>query len=167
MLTTYPTYCDGSRNHGCEGCFCRKLSTTKEHGICDICGKKIYHLLDAMWRLRKKMLFPKVRSVPLYFSTSDLIYMEYTVDMAVHENVKKFNVGMLKRTELFEVYLQATEVVTAEIIRAAYIIRERNFIGFSSYKESVLHPESAWWFNDPDYCLKMSNILRQFNPKPN
>lgn len=102
--------CNGSRNHGCQGCFCRTLSTSKEPGKCDRCGRFIYKLLDRMWNIRTSSdFFAQCKNDGSF----DQRCVEYTIEQTVHENMRHLKLGVLRRSKLIALYTQATHRVVS------------------------------------------------------
>jgi hypothetical protein len=112
----YETYCTGSRNHGCHGCFCRRPDINP-HSLdrCYKCGKCFYELLDALWEVRREVYRQYAFKE---HSWEELFSMEYTIEQRLLEDdavaeVKSPNIGRFK---IIQVYTTAAKRITDAVI---------------------------------------------------
>lgn len=139
--------CSGSRNHGCQGCFCRKLSTTKSMGKCDQCGKFVYDLMDQLWNIRQFSGIFK----DIYFRP----YMiQLVIASAVHLSMRNINFGVLSRSKLMELYTEATILSTNSIVPLLATRAMQN--RFDKGDKNLL--DLTWWY-DSTFPLDIGDLL--------
>ena len=110
-------FCDGSRLHGCTGCFCRKMNYGSDYKLpCRTCGKLFYELFDAMWEIRKKVYsYEFVKS----HAWSGFFQMEYDVEEIM---APYFHYPLQPKSKQRSVVLSFYKQLTAE---AADFVMER------------------------------------------
>jgi len=75
-------FCDGSRAHGCKGCFCRKLNYHDYRNPCDTCGRMFLELFDTLWTVRQGVYtYEIIKGYPFIAP----IMLEYEVEEIISE----------------------------------------------------------------------------------
>jgi hypothetical protein len=101
------TYCDGSRVHGCQGCFCREMNYDDYRLPCKNCGKMFLELFDILWTIRQKVYsyeFAKSHAWEGFFQ------MEYEVEEIVSLYfMSSFGPESKKRSIVLGFYKQLAE----------------------------------------------------------
>lgn len=143
--------CSGSRNHGCQGCFCRKLSTNFQRpnivGACNYCGKFMFDLLDWTWQIRQGAEIFSNRC----FSSSSI---DCSIDAQVHANVELLKLGVMKRSKLIAIYLEVTHIMT-ELTTAALARRAME----NQWKAVGRDPFDDFWCRDETFPLHGLRII--------
>lgn len=112
-----PSYCDGSRNHGCGGCFCRYPEFDDHSQPCLKCGKLFFALFDALWEVRRKVYKE-------YFLRSttwaELFIMEYRVEEELWDQIYKRDVILpdkkIGRRGILDFFINLTSEITDAVI---------------------------------------------------
>lgn len=135
--------CSGSRNQGCGGCFCRRMSSTENLGRCDRCGKFIYELLDLTYGLRTHVTLPNKNESSL---------LDYAIEVAVHETMSRLNLGVTNRSQLLERYGEATKI-TSHLL---FFALSEQLMGGGTLKLDPYNPQ--WWW-DEDFPLDLLSLF--------
>ena len=115
---------------------------TEELGKCDCCGKYVYDLLDRMWTIRRY-------SYLLNPTVYDPANVEYIIDVLVHENMRRLQLGPLIRSKLFTLYSKACHIVTHQII-PALVMR--------GLRKPQMNLRDCWWW-EKDFPIPMAEDL--------
>jgi hypothetical protein len=115
-------YCDGSRNHGCDGCFCRHPNYhPSNNGQCEQCGKYLFELLDLLWESRQQVYREKKFT---YVDWDDLFNMEIAIEERLRlKMVRLYNYSAINlsrtmgRSDLLRIFKIHAEAAATDIIR--------------------------------------------------
>jgi hypothetical protein len=129
------SYCDGSRNHGCDGCFCRHPDYhPAQNGRCKRCGKFLFDLLDLLWEIRQQVYTTKKFK---YLDWNDLFNMEIAIEERLintmcwlynksRDSLWKWaqDLGItvsptMARSEMLQIFKLKAEEITADVIEEA------------------------------------------------
>jgi hypothetical protein len=116
-------YCDGSRNHGCKGCFCRHPNFhPANNGKCKRCGKYLLDLFDLLWRIRKRV-YTSMKFE--YLDWRQIFEMEIDIEerlnvrMCILYNDARINLSKrMGRSEVLRIFTINAEEVTDAVIKA-------------------------------------------------
>ena len=75
--------------------------------------------------------------------------VQYFIEDAVHRNMGCFDLGVMERSQLFELYTKATYIVT-ELILGALMQR--------FMRKANVRPLDLWW-REPDFPLPLGDLL--------
>ena len=102
-------YCDGSRDHGCNGCFCQQPDCSLPSTYtCLKCGKMMYDLLDALWKIRQEVYN---RNMFKEKTGQQLFLIEYEIEDEFVEQCFTLCLTELERSDIIKKYTNiATEI---------------------------------------------------------
>lgn len=124
-------YCDGSRNHGCNGCFCRYVNLKSHHEPCLKCGKMLYDLCDRLWNIRRKAIASLTSDFDYNFR--EIFFTFYKIDEALKVNLN--SLGNIKRSDLIRLYESVVRRITKKYLEALYVCkRNPNRYKFSQWE---------------------------------
>ena len=103
----------------------------------------MYELLD---RLRG-IVFHYCKQLNAKYCDPRLV--QYFIEDTVHRNMDSFDLGVMERSQLFELYTKATYIVT-ELILGALMQR--------FMRKANVHPQDRWW-REPDFPLPLGDLL--------
>lgn len=111
---TKQTYCDGSRNHGCQGCFCRHPELMTYRGTCGKCGKMMYELLDLLWDIRrqiyKEYVFRELGWI-------ELVRMEWEAEERLYNEIFAMKLPLtMPRSDLLRIHGDTAKKIVAKVI---------------------------------------------------
>lgn len=135
---------------GCQGCSCLHLSIhEKNMSQCGQCGKPVYELLDRLWHLRKNIcrLF--------HFAFYRPRFVEYSIEAATHANMNTLKLGILPRAQLFDMYEEATRIVTDLVLVAL----AKRAVELKGEKPNPL--DVAWWYEGELPLTRMTLLERR------
>ena len=109
------TYCDASRNHGCEGCLCRFPLFVSHSVPCNKCGKLNYELLDILWDIRNEMYIFAQKYKCCSFST--MFLENCKMDRVLFELLKDFDWSGKSRAQIIRFH----EIYANDVTRLFYL----------------------------------------------
>ena len=117
------TYCDGSRNHGCGGCFCRRPEFYSYRQPCGRCGRMFFDLLDTLWDIRREVY--KTYAFK-HMSWRDLFLIEIAIEEKLPAAIsKKTPANPTSRSQVWALHAAVAKAVTAHVINVKIAQQQR------------------------------------------
>lgn len=126
-------FCDGSRLHGCRGCFCRRPIISSYRTECQKCGALLFDLLDQLWEIRREIyLTPFLKELTWY----QLFEIEWKIEEQVYDEIRarRLPEDMLRSKLVGEITRTAADV-TKRIIRQEKDKRFPDCVNYRACKE--------------------------------
>lgn len=112
-------YCTGSRNHGCQGCFCRRPYFRSYRQSCGNCGKLFLDILDALWYVRQEVYRKHALNELKNYDWVDLFLVEYAIEEKLNRKIQEMDIlPTLNRSALLKLHVDAAEQAKEEVLLA-------------------------------------------------
>jgi hypothetical protein len=125
-------YCDGSRNHGCGGCFCRNPQYAPYRCVCTQCGKYMYELLDAIWEIRQ--------DVYRQYAFKEMSYEQlFFLEFQIEEELATLCSGAdwMSRSEILKKYTGFARKITDRVIKREMDKIDASYFAAVTYKDDT------------------------------
>ncbi len=135
-------FCDGSRLHGCKGCFCRRPIILTYRDPCQNCGAYLYDLLDQLWDIRQELY--KAHSLK-DVHWRDLFIMEHDVEDQMFDATQDLNLPSNMPRSLL---LEAHTTLATSIVKKCIEVAERCLVPSPPPSPPVYTPYFFYKDND-------------------
>lgn len=120
LLSNKQLYCNGSRNHGCEGCFCRHPELMTYRGTCAKCEKMMYDLLDLLWDARQEIYRTYAFKEMGWF---EMFQMELEVEERLYREISDMRLPWtMPRSDLLKIHEDTAKKIVSQVIDEELLI---------------------------------------------